>query len=333
MASTRSILYPPRVVSGIRPTASIHLGHFFGAISQHLRLQHEYPGQCFFAIADYHAINRGYERSVLRKAIRGLASAYLALGLATNKAVLYRQSDVPQLAELFWILCCHSSLRDLLRMPSFKASRELGLAQTAALTTYPVLMASDILGLRATIVPVGHDLLPCLERVRDIARAFNRAYNCEFFPSPLARVSNSPVVRGIDGRKMSSTYGNAICLFEDFYSLRQKVKEIRTDSRGRGEPKDPNHCTVFQLFSLVAAPEEVKEMRSAYEHGEIGYSEAKRRLLLSIQEYFGNAQERFHEISKRPDFVEDVLREGFCQAADGIQATTEATRQLLGLSY
>lgn len=331
-SGTQSPLYPPRVVSGIQPTTNFHLGHYFGAVQQHLRLHHEYPGESFFIIADYHALTRSYEREVLRDSVRNLASSYLALGLETNKAVLYKQSDVPQLTELFWMLSCFSPLSDLLRIPTFKHAVEQGVTRTAALATYPVLMAADTLSLRATTVPVGHDQLPSLERVRDIARAFNSRLKIDIFPLPIARVGGTPVVKGIDGRKMSAWYGNTINPFDDFYALRRRVFAIRTDSRGQHESKDPQTCTVFHLYSLVAEPSEVDEMRNRYEKGQIDYGEAKRKLVQAIQEHFAEAFERFRALQRTPDFVEDVLREGFSQAADEVQVTTEAVRQLLGLS-
>jgi tryptophanyl-tRNA synthetase len=328
---TTRINYLPRVASGVQPAPMIHLGHYFGAIKQHIELQHEYPGQTFISIADYHSLTRPRISTSLRDNTIELATAYLALGLDPNKAILYRQSDVPQALELFWLLCCLAPVSELSRVPTFKSPEE-GSNGSIGLLSYPILMAADILGLRATYVPVGSDQAINIERVRDVAQSFNRAFKADFLPIPQIMISPNAKVRGTDGRKMMNVYGNAIGLFEQFYTLNRKVMSIKTDSRGRHEPKDPDVCNVFHLYSLVASPDKVEELRQRYVAGAVDYSDAKRALTQVIQECFATASEEYYKLKKSPDYVADVLREGFRQAAEEVEITLEAARLAVGLS-
>lgn len=325
-------MYPPRVVSGIQPSSEVHLGHYFGAMTQHLELQHEYPGESFFLIADYHALTRNGDARSIREATTGLATAYLALGLDPNKAVLYRQSDVPQALELFWILSRYATTSELRQVPTYNhATPET--PKTAALLTYPVLMAADVLGMRATTVPVGKDQDISVERLRDIAKRFNNAHGASFFPVPTARFSAAPTVLGLDGRKMNSGYKNTIRVFDTFPNLNRAVRAIRTDSRGRSDVKDPATCTVFHLYSLVAKPEDTDVVRSLYRAGSITYEEAKRKLVSALQEYFAESSEQYDDLRARPSFVEDVLREGHRAAAEQIDIAVDLVRQVVGLTY
>lgn len=331
-SATAYPMYPPRIVSGIQPSLELHLGHYFGAMKQHLELQHEYPGESFFLIADYHALTRNGDAKSIRAATTGLATAYLALGLDSNKAVLYRQSDVPQALELFWILARYAKVSELRQVPTFNHAA-LETPKTAALLTYPVLMAADVLGMRATAIPVGKDQEISIERLRDIAKGFNNAHGVPFLPVPTARFSDSPTVLGLDGKKMHSGHKNTIRVFDTYHNLSHAVRAIRTDSRTRADVKDPDTCTVFHLYSLVAPPEEVDLMRSLYRTGGIGYDEAKRRLVGALQEHFTQASDRYEKLRTDPDFVEDVLREGYRAAAEQIDITVDHVRQIVGLTY
>ena len=323
--------YPPRIISGIQPSQTIHLGHYFGALKQHVDLQHEYPGAAFFLIADYHSLTRNSNRHWLQEATLQLASAYLALGLDINKAYLYRQSDVPATLELYWILSCHSPVRDLLQSPTFKnpESKEL---QSAGLLTYPLLMAADILCLRATLTPVGHDQSMNIETVRKVARRFNALLQKDLFPIPETRLSVETEVLGTDGRRMNSRYGNIITPFATFKILQEQIASIKTDATSRNAPRNPDKCIVFHLYSLVSSPNAVENMRQRYRDGSIDYLQAKRELTMAIQEYFGRAADKYYEIQKQRDFVLDVLREGFQVAAEQAEITVDAVRQLIGLT-
>lgn len=330
-SATPALLYQPRVLSGIQPSEAFHLGHYFGAVRQHIALQHEYPGEAFFVVADYHSLTRHNDKEWLRNATLELASAYLALGLDPNKSFLYRQSDVPQTLELYWILSCFSYVNELLRNPTFEEP-EYKESRSAGLLTYPVLMAADILGLRATIVPVGHDQSINIEKVRDVTTRFNHFFKTDLFPIPNIRLTATARVLGTDGRKMNSTYKNTINPFASNNVLRRQVASIKTDSTPRNAPKDPLKCTVFHLYSLVASGEKVELMRERYEKGSIGYAEAKEELTSAIAMYFAEAADKYYKIKADPDKVFDVLREGFRLAAEQTEITVDAVRQMTGLA-
>lgn len=322
--------YLPRLVSGVQPAAQMHLGHYFGALKQHIELQHEYPGQIFICVADYHALTVKRAPGELRTNTIETATTYLALGLDVHKCVLYRQSDVPLALELFWILACAAPISELTRVPTFKDADETNSTKSAGLLTYPVLMAADILGLRATHVPVGADQTINLERVRDLAADMRGTYGPIL---PLPQMLHGPQRRipGVDGRKMSGTNRNIIGLFDEFPELRPRVMSIRTSSAGAREPKDPDYCIVFYLYSLVAAPADVAVMRDRYLGGRVTYAEAKRALVSAIQEYFEPSWTRYRQLKKRPDFVWDVLREGLRAASFEVELTVDAVRHAIGL--
>jgi tryptophanyl-tRNA synthetase len=320
--------YLPRLVSGAQPSTQIHLGHYFGALKQHIQLQHEYPGQIFICIADYHALTVRRAPGELRTNTTETATSYLALGLDAYKCVLYRQSDVPLALELYWILSCLAPTGELSRVPTFKEADTR--AKSAGLLTYPVLMAADILGLRATHVPVGADQTINLERVRALAEDFRTLHGPML---PLPRMLHGPQrkIPGIDGRKMSATHDNIIALFDEFPELRTRVMSIRTSPAGARDPKDPEKCIVFYLYSLVAPAADVELMRDRYVSGGISYVDAKRALISAIQEYFEPSWTRYRELKKQSDFVWDILRDGMRAASLEVELTVDAVRNAIGL--
>lgn len=319
--------YLPRLVSGVQPSSLIHIGHYFGALKRHVDLQHEYPGQMFLCIADYHALTRMPELPELRAETIELATVYLALGIDVRKCVLYRQSDIPQTFELYWILACLSSVSELDRLPPIRDAKNVSVSQL----TYPVLMAADVLALRGTHVPVGSDQVFNLERVRELARRFSSRFG-PLIPCPRIVTTTDEVIPGIDKAKMSAKTGNAIGIFERFPALRDKVRRIQTDNRGARDPKNPDHCTVFRLYSCVADREQLSEMREAYHRGSISYSEAKEKLIYALQDYFAPMSEHYERLKKRPEDVMDVLREGLAAATDEAEMTIDAVRQRVGIS-
>jgi tryptophanyl-tRNA synthetase len=330
------VLYAPRIMSGIQPVDQLHFGHYFGGMQYHVHLHHEYPGDCFFAIADYHSLMRGFSPERIKKGTLELATVYLAFGLDPNKACLYRQSDVPEIMELYWFLSCSTSLSLLMSNPAYKQgmqslSKPEDNPNSAGLLTYPVLMAADILGIRANIVPVGHDQEADLDRVRDIASAFNKAVDHEIFPVPEMISVNANDIPGTDGRKMLAKNNNILPLFAPYEDLRNRVRSIQTEPKEVGEKKDSSHCTVFQLYSLVAPPLRVKEMKSLYDEG-ISYEDAKDRLIVEIQEFFQKFEERYHLLKDDPDYVTDVLRAGFDLVCDEAQETLDDVRTFIGLT-
>jgi tryptophanyl-tRNA synthetase len=326
-----------RILSGVQPSGKLHLGNYFGAIRQHIDLQTQ--GECFYFIADYHALTTlpGLEfhpaarAQLLRDNIRDVALDYLALGLDPAKATFFRQSDVPEVTELAWILATVTGMGLLERAHSYKDKTSRGIAASVGLFTYPVLMAADILIYRADVVPVGRDQVQHLEMTRDMAGYFNQTYGTDILPLPKERLSEAPVVPGTDGQKMSKSYNNTIDLFAAGKPLKQAVMSIKTDSSTVADPKDPTTCNVFALYSLFATPEERDALAARYRAGGMGYGDAKKMLLEKIDAHFGPARERRTALEKDPNYVQDVLRAGAARARAEAQKTMDRVRQAVGL--
>src|SRR6516164_9044928 len=266
---------PPtrRILSGVQPSGKLHLVNYFGAVKQHIALQDE--GLCFYFIADYHALTTIQDPALLRDNTRDVALDYLALGLDPDKAVFFRQSDVPEVTELAWILSTVTNMGLLERAVSYKEKVEKGIEATVGLFFYPVLMAADILIYRSHQVPVGKDQVQHLEMTQDIAGRFNRAYG-EVFPIPNYRLDKESKVPGTDGQKMSKSYGNTIDIFAEGSALKKTVMGIVTDSSTVADPKDPGRCNVFALYSLFATEAERQALAARYRAGGMGYGEAKK---------------------------------------------------------
>ena len=324
--------HPPRIVAGLEPTPTIHLGHYIGSIRDLIRLQHEYPGDTFYVVADYHALARGIAGDKLRQDTVELVTALLALGLDPNKTILYRQSDIPACAELVWYVSCLVPSSELARYPTYLKMLESAEGPSAGALLYPLLMAADVLCLRGTQFQVDRDERLNAEVVRDIAGKLNRFFGWEVFPLPQVRYSDEGVVPGSDGRKMSLADGNYIGLFEPFYSLQEQVRNIATDSEDSPPPETRESSTVYRLYSLVAGREDALEMAEELRHGNLGHDEAKRRLTQALQERFVGAEEQYHKLKRDPDFVLDVLREGVRQAREEARRTLGVIRDLLGLA-
>lgn len=316
----------------MQPSGALHLGNFFGAIEQHIALQHEYPGECFYFVASYHALTTIHNAEELLKQSWNVALDYLALGLDPTKATFYRQADVPQVCELMWILSCVTGKGLLDRGRAYREKIEKGLATSVGLFLYPELMAADILSVRSTIVPVGSDQSQHLEITRDIANSFNYTFGVEVFPTPVARLNDAAIVPGIDGQKMSKSYENTIPVFADEDELKDKVMHIRTSSVALGAPLDPERDTVYTLYSLVSTPAQRDEMYERYRSGEIGYHQAKVELLENLKAYFAPFKERRRELEKNLDHVEDILRDGALRVRQEVAETVEAVREAVGLS-
>ena len=339
---------PKRILSGVQPSGKLHLGNYFGAIKQHIALQDE--GDCFYFIADYHALTsiRELEKTelerlkaaggqpvkaadLLRANVRDVALDYLALGLDPAKAAFFRQSDVPEVTELTWILATVTGMGLLERAQSYKDKIANGIAPSVGLFTYPVLMAADILIYRSHVVPVGRDQVQHLEMTRDMAGSFNQAFGEEIFPLPLERLDEAATVPGTDGQKMSKSYGNTIDIFAEGKALKKTVMGIVTDSKTLEDVKDPTTCNVFALYSLFATPAERDELAATYRAGGMGYGVAKAALLEKIEALFGPARAKRKELAARPDYVEDVLRAGAGKARAEAQQTMDLVRRATGL--
>jgi tryptophanyl-tRNA synthetase len=336
-----------RILSGVQPSGKLHLGNYFGAIKQHIELQNE--AECFYFIADYHALTtigdlqadpkRRAEQ--LRDAVHDVAVDYLALGLDPDRAAFFRQSDVPEVTELAWILSTVTGMGLLERAHSYKDKLQRGLSPSVGLFTYPVLMAADILIYRSHMVPVGQDQVQHLEMTRDMAGYFNGAFGVEVFPLPQERLDRGAKVPGTDGEKMSKSYGNTIDIFAEGNALKQTVMGIKTDSTPVDAPKDPTSSTVVTLYGLFATAEEMARMESLYrnpmEDAEarkgrpFGYGDAKKMLLDKINAYFGPFRDRRKELAARPEYVEEALRKGARRARAEAQKTMALVREAVGM--
>jgi tryptophanyl-tRNA synthetase len=317
-----------RMLSGVQPSGKLHLGNYFGAVKQHIALQDVFD--CYYFIADYHALTTVHDPQVMRENVRDVALDYLALGLDPQKAAFFRQSDVPEVTELTWILSTVTNMGLLERAVSYKEKVEKGIEANVGLFSYPILMASDILIYRSHQVPVGRDQVQHLEMTQDIAGRFNRAYR-EVFPIPEVRLDRESKVIGIDGQKMSKSYGNTIEIFAEGKPLRKTVMSIVTDSSTVADPKDPTRCNVFALYSLFATDAEKEALAARYRAGGMGYGEAKQLLLEKIETSFAPARQKRKELAQNPDSVEDVLRKGAQRARAEAQATMALVREAVGM--
>jgi tryptophanyl-tRNA synthetase len=316
-----------RILSGIQPSGKLHIGNYFGAMRQHLQLQAENEG--FYFIADYHALTSNPDPAKLHQHCLDVVMDYIALGLDTEKTVFWRQSDVPEVLELAWILSCLTPMGLLQRCTSYKDKVAQGLSPNHGLFAYPVLQAADILIFDSNLVPVGADQKQHIEVTRDIAIRFNNQYG-ETLVVPKERILESvAVVPGVDGRKMSKSYDNTIEIFEPENKVKKKVMRIVTDSTPVEEPKDTT-STVFQIWSLFATPEERKDLFERARAGGLGYGDVKKDLLSRLLAYFGPMRERRADLEKRPDEVEAVLLDGAKRAREIGAPILDEVRQAAG---
>jgi len=318
-----------RILSGVQPSGKLHLGNYFGAIKQHIALQDE--GDCFYFIADYHALTSLRDPAQVRANVLDVALDYLALGLDPAKATFFRQSDVPEVTELAWVLACQTGMGLLEKGHSYKDKLARGIVPSVGLFTYPVLMAADILIYRSHLVPVGQDQVQHIEMTRDMAGSLHAQYGVQIFPLPEYRLDQAAIVPGIDGKKMSKSYGNTIDIFAEGKALKKTVMSIVTDSTPLEEPKDPTQCNVFKLYQLFATPAEQAEMAARYRAGGFGYGAAKTALLEKIDAYFAPARERRKQLAADLPAVERVLAAGAARARAEAQATMELVRATVGL--
>jgi tryptophanyl-tRNA synthetase len=325
-----------RVLSGIQPSGTKHLGNYFGAIRQYLALQEEFPGECFFFIADYHALTTLRDPVEMRRSVFDLARTYLACGIDPEKALLFRQSDVPEVAELTWLLSTVTGMGLLERATSYKDKIAKGIKPSVGLFTYPVLMAADILVYDGTLVPVGADQIQHVEITQDIAGYFNNTYEPVLVRPDFRVEPQTAKVPGTDGQKMSTSYGNTIPLFETGKKLRKIVGGVVTDSTSLGEPLDPTRCTVFALLSLFAGEDELRQIERWYREGRrdgepFGYGHAKRLLADHIEEHFAPARARMGHYAAHPDEVDQVLTHCAARAREIARTTLRRCRRACGL--
>jgi len=318
-----------RVLSGIQPSGRLHIGNFFGAMRQHLQLQAEHD--CFYFIADYHALTSNPAPAEVAGYALDVTLDYLALGLDTEKTVFWRQSDVPEVTELTWLLSCVTPMGLLQRCTSYKEKIAQGISANHGLFAYPVLQAADILIYDSDLVPVGADQKQHIEIARDIAIRFNNNYGETFIVPKAYIIESVAVVLGIDGQKMSKSYGNTIEIFEPEKSVRKKIMRIVTDSTPVEEPKEPENCNVFALLKLVASEEELAEWENRYRSGGLGYGQVKERLAELMVDYFRPFQDKRAELEKNPDYARRVLADGAKRAKAVASKTLIRARKAVGL--
>ena len=318
-----------RILSGIQPSGALHIGNYFGMMRPAIALQAQ--GEAFYFIADYHALTTLRDPAALRENSRRVALDFLACGLDPERAALFRQSDVPQVTELAWILSTVTPMGLLERAHSYKDKVARGMAASAGLFSYPVLMAADILIYDSDVVPVGRDQKQHVEFTRDIAIKMNETFGAILkLPEPRIHAATE-TVPGLDGQKMSKSYGNTIDIFGDEKETRKRVMSIVTDSTPVETPKNPDASVIFQLFSLFATAEEAAEMRAAFAQGGRGYGDFKKQLFGKLWEYFEPMRKRRDEILAQPGYIDEVLARGAERANAVANEVMARVRSAVGL--
>ncbi|QJX45574.1 tryptophan--tRNA ligase [Hymenobacter taeanensis] len=321
-----------RILTGIQSTGRPHLGNLLGAILPAIELSKSSTNESLLFIADMHSLTTVRDAELLRQNTYAVAASWLACGFDTEKNMFYRQSDVPQVTELTWYLSCFTPYPMLANAHSFKDKSDRLSDVNAGLFTYPVLMAADILLYNADIVPVGKDQVQHLEITRDIASAFNNRYG-ETFVLPQARVdAELMTIPGLDGQKMSKSYGNIIDIFVDDKALLKTIKSIVSDSTPLEAPKNPDTDTTFKLFSLLASPTDVETMRQNYLNGGYGYGHAKQALFEVIKQRFASEREQFNFYMNNLPEVDRKLAEGARKAQAYGSEVLNKVREKVGYS-
>ncbi|MBS4201790.1 tryptophan--tRNA ligase [Bacillus sp. FJAT-49732] len=305
------------ILTGIKPTGKIHLGNYIGAIKPALELAKVEDYQAAYFIADYHGLTKIHDAYEFRQLSYGIAATWLALGLDPEKAIFYRQSDVPEIFELTWILACFSPKGLMNRAHAYKAivennkqaDKDVDFGVNMGIFTYPILMAADILLFKTNIVPVGKDQVQHVEIARDIAESFNNVYGETFLLPEYQIQEDTAVLPGLDGRKMSKSYNNTIPLFEDEKKLKKLINKIKTDSLPPEAPKDPDSSILFSLYQEFAALKEIEELRMQYEKG-IGWGEVKQELFRVMNSYLEQPREKYNELMASPEVLDDILLKG-----------------------
>ena len=320
-----------RILSGIQPSGSLHIGNYFAMMKPMIEMQHENELFCF--IVNYHAMTTTTDGKALKDYTINAAIDFLALGLDPEKTYFWIQSDVPEVTELTWILSCHTSLGLLERSHSYKDKLARGITPNTGLFTYPVLMAADILLYNAEIIPVGKDQKQHVEITRDIALRFNNTYGDVFvIPEPQIQ-DDLAVIPGIDGQKMSKSYDNTINIFEDEKPLKKKVMKIVTDSTPVEDPKNPDACNVFALYRLFAKESELNSMRERYLKGGMGYGEAKKELLSLMWEYFAPFRAERERYLNDPGEVINIMKKGAEKTRAVATEVLDSVKNAVGLRY
>ena len=319
-----------RTLTGLQPSGKLHVGNYFGAIEPAVRLQE--MGEAFYFIADYHAMTSSQNPAALRANVRELAIDFLACGLDPQRAVFFRQSAVPEVNELAWILSTVCPMSLLSKCHSYKDKIAQGIAPNHGLFAYPVLMAADILLYDSNQVPVGKDQKQHLEVTRDIAVKLNETYGegTVVIPEPIIRVDTA-VVAGLDGRKMSKSYGNTLPIFGEEKPMRKLIMKITTDSTPVEAPKATENSTILALYQLFAGKPDYAAMVADHERGGTGYGDLKKRLADAYWDFFAPMRARRAEVAADPQYVDEVLAAGAARAREESAKVLGRVRRAVGL--
>lgn len=320
-----------RILTGIQSSGRPHLGNLLGAILPAIEMSKNSANESFFFIADFHSLTTIKNAQERIQNTQAIAAAWLAFGFDTEKNYFYRQSRIPEVCELTWYLNCFTPYPMLANAHSFKDKSENLADVNAGLFDYPVLMAADILLYDAEFVPVGKDQQQHLEITRDIAQKVNFHYQKEIFVIPEAQINESVMtIPGTDGRKMSKSYNNYIDIFLPSKELKKQIAKIVTDATPLEEPKNPDTCNVFKIYSLLASPSEIEQMRQNYLKGGYGYGHAKQALQELIETKFQAERERFNEFIQNPELLEKTLQKGEAKAREVAHQTLQRVRKVMG---
>ena len=329
-----------RVLTGITTTGTPHLGNYLGALKPAVAASQQIDTDSFYFLADYHALIKCQDPQTVHRSGREIAAIWLALGLDTDKATFYRQSDIPEIPQLAWFLTCMTGKGMMNRAHAYKASvdenqrqlnSDLDQGISMGLYSYPILMAADILMFNAHHIPVGKDQIQHIEMCRDIAMRFNHTYGEHFvLPGAMVDEGEPKVLSGLDGRKMSKSYGNIIPLFAPADELKKLISQITTNSLQPGEAKDPDSCTLFEIYSAFASPEETLLVRQAYANG-IGWGDMKGQLFEYLNDYLTPARKRYEEIMTDPAYIEAELQKGAAKARTHSEPFMQRLRSAVGI--
>ncbi|MGX9726958.1 MAG: tryptophan--tRNA ligase [Candidatus Electronema sp. VV] len=320
-----------RILSGIQPSGLLHIGNYFGMMKTMIANMER--SDLYVFIVDLHALTSVHDRAKLASGTLDAAADFLALGLDPDKCTFWVQSEVPEVCELAWVLSNITSMGLLERCHSYKDKTAKGIAASHGLFAYPVLMAADILLYQADMVPVGKDQKQHLEVARDIAVSFNNTFGETFtLPEPMISEATA-IVPGLDGQKMSKSYGNTIPIFLEDKELRKRVMAVQTDCTPVEEPKDPDKCNLYALLKLFAPPEKLAEVRSLYLNGGAAYGYLKQDLFELIRDYYAEARTKRKELMANQDWLRQVLKQGAEKARAKAAVTLDLVRDRAGLRY
>jgi len=329
-----------RILTGITTSGTPHLGNYLGALKPAVAASQQVDTDSFYFLADYHALIKCQDPQTVHRSGREIAAIWLALGLDTDKATFYRQSDIPEIPQLAWFLTCMTAKGMMNRAHAYKASVDDNQRQSSVdldqginmgLYSYPILMAADILMFNAHQIPVGKDQIQHIEMCRDIAMRFNHTYGEHFvLPEAMVDEGEAKVLSGLDGRKMSKSYGNIIPLFAPADELKKLIFQITTNSLQPGEVKDPDTCTLFEIYSAFASHEETLAIREAYANG-IGWGDMKGQLFEYLNDYLTPARKRYDEIITDPAYIESELQKGAAKARAHSEPFMQRLRSAVGI--